>query len=73
MKLHVDLSKDIKLPKEAGLPFFRVALKSVETVLLNSYNGLFTVTSALAVALIIRHQRFNNTFDIQVAPKGYKL
>ena len=33
MKLHVDLSKDIKLPKEAGLPFFSVALKSVETVL----------------------------------------
>ena len=33
MKLHVDLSKDIKLPKEAKLPFFRVALKSVETVL----------------------------------------
>ena len=33
MKLHVDLSKDIKLPKQAGLPFFRVALKSVETVL----------------------------------------
>ena len=72
MKLHVDLSKDIKLPKEAGLPFFRVALKSVETVLFY-YNGLFNVTSALAVSLIIRHQRFNNTFDIQVAPKGYKL
>ena len=72
MKLHVDLSKDIKLPKETGLPFFRVALKSVETVLLNSYNGLFTVTSAVAVSLIIRHLRFN-TFDIHVAPKGYKL
>ena len=72
MKLHVDLSKDIKLPKKQGCLFFRVALKSVETVLLDSYNGLFTVTSALAVALIIRHLRFN-TFNIQVAPKGYKL
>ena len=27
MKLHVDLSKDIKLPKEAGLPFFQGGLE----------------------------------------------
>ena len=41
MKLHVDLSKDIKLPKQAGLPFFRVAWKSVEAVLLYLYMAFF--------------------------------